>query len=601
MTSGGSNSSEGSVRGATGERGPSRGERDEHPGNASSGAAPVGVVIRPHLGLAALSGLFSLLAGGFSLRLTRGSVAIPWGGDDGVTMYMAARTMLSFGWFTWNPNAGFPHGMDSSYWPSPELHQWLMLKMVLAVVDQPIAAVNIFFLLGFFIVGFCSFLLFGTTVRWPWLAVALSVTAATVPWHYSRFPHTLLADYSPVPMFLLLAFLMWNQWWASSNRRLLIALAASLYVGSGGVYYSFFACLVLGPVLIGRIWHSRRFTAWWRDAAVVLAIPITLLACLVAHRSLAVQAPAGTTYLRDPIESLAFAGDARSLFTPWPIWDMVRMEQSAHYSVLASLAMVLSVAGVVAFALLAGRRTDTAGRSVLESEIRPWFRLLVWVLIWAVPGMGWVFASLVSPSIRSWGRLSIVLVFISLIIAGILARWFADRRPRARVWLLAGVVAVLLAQISLDHRVLLDPGGPEVDQQAREYSRQVSGLLEPGCPVLQLPVMHFPEDWRADIDMSAYDHLWMAVYLPDYRWSFAAVDGTAAALAARARYPEDAPMGEIVSRAHQDGFCAVHVDLDGLTPEQLADLDESLGQAEASVGRWQLQLLSGDDLPAVNG
>ena len=38
--------------------------------------------------------------------------------------------------------------------------------------------------------------------------------------------------------------------------------------------------------------------------------------------------------------------------------------------------------------------------------------------------------------------------------------------------------------------------------------------------------MHYPEDWRADSDMGATDHLWMPVYLPDYRWSFGVVEGT---------------------------------------------------------------------------
>ena len=370
-------------------------------------------------------------------------------------MYMTARTMLDFGWINWNPNAGYSYGMDTAYWPSPELHQWLLLKLVLAVVDRPVAALNVFFLLGFFIVGFCSFLLFGPAVRWQGLAVALSVTAATVPWHHSRFPHTLLADYSPVPMFLLLALLMWNRWWANSNRRLIIALVASLYVGSGGVYYAFFACLVLGPVLVGRMWASRRLTAWWRDAAVVMAIPVTLLACLLAHRSLSVQAAAGTTYLRDPIESLAFAGDVLSLFTPWPFQELVRMEgigplqrdrQPRHGPVCGRTRC---------FHRVGKPQPRDVWPLVLESELRPWFRLQVWVLIWCLPGMGWVFATLVSPNIRSWGRLSIVLMFICLTIAGILLRWLADRRPRARIWLVTGVAAVLLAQIALDHRVLL--------------------------------------------------------------------------------------------------------------------------------------------------
>ena len=155
------------------------------------------------------------------MRLTPGMLHLPWGRGtwttgDAALMYMTASTMIRFGWFTHNPDVGYPFGMDLGNFPFPEIHQWALLRVVTAFTDDPFVALNVFFLLGFFAVGFFSFLLFDATVRHRWLALILAVVLATLPWHYSRFHHTLLADYSPVPIALLLAHGMWSGGWSGS-------------------------------------------------------------------------------------------------------------------------------------------------------------------------------------------------------------------------------------------------------------------------------------------------------------------------------------------------------------------------------------------------
>ncbi len=116
--------------------------------------------------------------------------------------------------------------MDLAHIPFAEIHQWAVLRGVAVFTEDPILALNVFFLLGFFAVGFASFLLFDATIGNRWLAIALAVALATLPWHFSRFHHTLLADYSPVPIILLLAYRMWTGWWS---------LRAEVGAGSPGI------------------------------------------------------------------------------------------------------------------------------------------------------------------------------------------------------------------------------------------------------------------------------------------------------------------------------------------------------------------------------
>ena len=104
-------------------------------------------------GTALSSGLLSLIAALLSLRITPASVRLPFGRSDAVAMYQATHTMIRYGWFTWNPDIGYPYGMDAAHIPSPEIHQWLLLKIVTLFTSDPILALNAFYLVGFFVVG----------------------------------------------------------------------------------------------------------------------------------------------------------------------------------------------------------------------------------------------------------------------------------------------------------------------------------------------------------------------------------------------------------------------------------------------------------------
>lgn len=558
---------------------------------------------------AVAAGSLSVLAAGVSLRLTSGALGLPWGrgtwiAGDAALMYMTASTMVRFGWVSQNPDVAFPQGMDLAHIPFAEIHQWSVLRAVTAFTDDPVLALNVFFLIGFFAVGFTSFLLFDATIRNRSLAIVLGVALATLPWHYSRFHHTLLADYSPVPVFLLLAFLMWTGWWSDSRKRLALGLVGALYVGTAGVYYAFFACLILGPVLLRRIFVGRRLRQWWRDALVVASIPAVLAASLIAHRSLAAtELSVSALGERVPIMSIGFAGIGQSLFTAWPFSDGTR-EGSAQFSVLVAVALAVSWIALIAFTI--GSIRGRTGREFtrLHSELRPWFLLLVWTLVWFLPGAGWLFALTVTPEIRSWGRLSMVLAYLAVVILGILLRELGHRGRGAGVAVAAGLIVLLGWQVALDHRPLTIPRqSRELEVAGATYAAEVGRVLDAGCPVLQLPALEFPEDWRAewrDGGMGAYDHMWVQLYAPDFRWSFGAPRGTEGAALAQRKYAQGSMAGR-VENARADGFCAVHVDARGLDEQELAEIRDLLGDPAAEVGRWALFPLASRTAPGPEG
>jgi hypothetical protein len=538
---------------------------------------------------AVAAGTGSLVAALVMLRVSAGQLGQLWGSGDAYFYYQAARTMQRHGWVTWNPEMGAPYWMDLAHFPMPEYRSWGLLRLVLLGVSDPIVALNVLFLAGFALVGACAYLLFIRTVRHAPLALCLAVLFATLPWHIHRFTHVLIADYSPVPLMLLLAQLLWTGWWQADARRLGLALAASAYVGLGGLYYAVFGVLVLAPVLVWRLAARPPWRSAAADLAVVLMVPATLGAAVLAYVSTA-QAPAvAATYPRSAIDSWVQAGELRSLVLPWPwVPGEPFLEGWAFVSIAAALAVVLLIG--LAIPPIRRRVPAMAG---LSAEVVPWFRLAAWILLWCAPGLGYLIAVVVSPVVRAWGRLTIVLIAIVLVIAGIVARTTLQHLPRVRVPVLAALVAIMLAQASLDHRALLLPLGTDGRPVAQAYLDDVLEVVPSGCAVLQLPVMDAPEDWSLSRErgMRAYDHMLISTLAPQLQWSFGIIRGTQEWQAAQGRYLGEVSLAGLLAAARDDGFCAVHVDLVGVSPATAVAVTARLGPSVVAEGRWRLHLL----------
>jgi hypothetical protein len=543
------------------------------------------------LGMTSLAGVLAVVGAVIALRLDGDYLHVEWGRGGDATFYrLLTSTMIRHGWVTYNPDIGYPYAMDIARFPMPEYRSWWALKVITWFTDDPSLALNLLFLFGFFLVGAASYLLFIATSRLEWLSLVLAVSAATLPWHFHRFTHVLIADYSPAPLALLLAFLMWTGWWTRSNRRLAIATAAAAYIGLGGLYYAAFSVIVLAPVTVWRIAKGRRVNQWWRDAVILATIPVTLGIAVAAFASSSKGPGTAPTYVRDPDESLAFAGVLKSLVEPWPLsagqpfWE--------GWAFLNLVAAVAVVAAVVLALILAIPRVarDSPSWHGLGAEITPWLRMMVWVLVWCAPGLGYLFATTVWPVVRSWGRLTVFIAYIAMVVLGIALKWFIRRRPRAMPAVVVGLCLAVAWQVGQDHRVLLTPTAESLEAEARPYVAEVRSTLAPGCPILQLPMMRNPEDWslNKDLGMPAYDHMVMPIVAPEYRWSFGVVTGSSQWDQAEARYFGDVSMSDLIERAREDGFCAIHADLVGLDAQQRAELTAELGQPLVSHGRWRL-------------
>ena len=139
---------------------------------------------RPELWRASLAALLSGFSALLVLRSWRGALDVPYSySSDGNLHLGFVKTLLDHGWYWHNPNPGAPEGQQLFDYPvlNGDTLNVLLLKLLGAFGLEPATAVNVFFLLTFFLVGLSAYLVLRRlTVSWP-VALVCSALFALLP------------------------------------------------------------------------------------------------------------------------------------------------------------------------------------------------------------------------------------------------------------------------------------------------------------------------------------------------------------------------------------------------------------------------------------
>ena len=179
-------------------------------------------------------------------------------------------------------------------------------------------------------------------------------------------------------------------------------------------------------------------------------------------------------------------------------------------------------------------------------------------------GFGAIFASVVSPEIRSYNRISIFIALFAFTVLGLLAdrliAWRGGRRWRVAAALVVVAVAVLglLDQTPSDLASGVAYSHAQYTTDAA-FGQQVQAAF-PGKAVFQLPYLAFPES-PPIYGMQDYDPFKGYLHTSGMHWSYGAVKGRPDAAWQQATAALPAP--EMVRQLRAAGFDAVWVQLNG--------------------------------------
>lgn len=551
-------------------------------------------------GLAGACGLAAVTIATFVLRIVPAELGVLWAGGDALGVYSYAVNLSRGRWFLFNPDLGYPGFQDHGHWPLTDLVSLGQIG-ALAQVMPPIMAVNVFTLGTFFTVAAAGYLASRYAGVTAVVAFVTALSLSLVPWHFERSGgHLFLASYMSVPLALFLVTAVARGALDRPRPRLLVvALAAAVIIGANGVYYALMATILLATAVAFGSLRVRRFTASWRALLVIAAIPGTLAAILVVNMMSVSSKSTGDSVVRSADDPLVYAGDLTSLFRPDSrtvsgqfLSRVVNLgfpetpEGNAMYSSGVVLAVLITV--MMVGLRWASSRQATSGTALRLATYWPGMFVLV-AAFTARSGLGALFSRWITNDIRAWGRYTIFLAGIALLVAGLaLTAWWRrpNRAPRLMAVLLTAAIGIS-AVVDISGGVFrrqTDPYEAQA-QELRAYVDAVQARTEAGCPVLQLPLALFPEVLPPN-GIGPYEELLPYLYSADLRYSYGAFKGTEFGDWGRDIAGDPTAL---LAAAQKAGFCGIEVDTRGWdSPDDAVAALNAFGLPDvvSSSGRW---------------
>jgi phosphoglycerol transferase len=521
------------------------------------------------------------------------------------------KGMIQNGWIYENWFTGAPYGAVFLDYPVPENFLFLMVRLIAFFSSDPFFVLNLFYAICFPLTALTSLYALKALKVSFFLALPGSMAFTFLPYHFFRLAHVFLAAYFMLPLVILVVVeimegqtkvLSWDiklrkfsfDW---KNPLFLKTILICVLGASCGVYYAFFSVFLLGVAFLKCFlseWGERKFEG--SLTAIVLGgiMGLTLLLNSLPFIIYGVNhaSPSEPIAVRQPSEVNLVGLNLIQMLLPRSDHRIGTLDAISKYyqykfdtSRLETTFSALGIFAVIGFLLSLGVLIKPFSKkdSLLKSLGTLNFFCL---LLGTVGGLGTMFAFFISPQIRSVNRISVIIGFISIVVACILLeRFFEWLQIRIRfldirfTYVLKAIFAFFLIAI-----VFIDQCGKPISndyylaiKNAFDSDRLLVQSIESQLPqdamVFQLPFMGFPERPHIN-EMETYDHFKVYLQSSKIRWSYGGVRGRLAGDWYRdvARLPVASMLQTIVAA----GFDGLYVDWAAYTQDKRGILEKEL-------------------------
>ena len=519
----------------------------------------------------------------FKLWNMQARVPIFGASGDGAYYLATVKDVVEHGWFWHNPDLGAPFGQANYDFAAPfgDLAHYVIVKVLAVVLGDPVLVFNAFFLLCFPLIAIVAYAVMRDLGAAPVAALVAAVLFAFLPYHALRNQsHLFLTSYYAIPLAVwLVVSLAEGRTLLSraARRRTLLVVGACLVVGAASNYYAVFALVVLvtvvpvaaiarrsprialqglgvtglviatfalchAPALVYPLTHGANDNVAQREAgeSELFGLKLAYMVIPRPQHRVGFMARRGELYFRTtPLRSEGFDP---SLGT------------AATLGLIAAIIVLLSTGLSGAAASLRRSRIAAAGAVALASFV-----------VGTVGGISTLIAYELTPQVRAWNRLSLVIAFAALLTVALLLTALGDRlRARRRPAWLLGVVAAAVGVVGILDQT--SPGDPPAYPAIAaawkldgDFAATMEDRLPRGTKVLQLPYMSYPEN-GAVAGVADYDLLKGYLHSSGLKWTYGAVRGRPSDWLAQHQglAPE-----HLAACAAAAGFGAVYVDRAG--------------------------------------
>jgi hypothetical protein len=534
----------------------------------------------------------SLVIAALVLHLWRADLSVPIfrNYSDGTLTLASIKGVIEHGWYETNGSLGAPFGQLNHDFPIyiGEVGNVLIVK-VLSLFSSNVALVlNCFILVGFPMAALTAFLVMRSLGLSRPVACICAVLFAVAPYHFVRAQADLfLGNYFglPISAYLILSTLGGEPLVASRgnvdgglgrwlSRRTLTTVGLSLIVGIAGLYYAVFTVLLvaISALLAGVSTRSLRSPVAGLLVVAAIAVPVVVTAVPeVVYRSQhGKNAVVGD---RTPVESIKLGLQPIQLVLPIPDnrigplahlrarYDAGQGTPGTQFQIppADTLGLVGTVGLLWLLVYVLGSAAGYGPRDPLTSRVGT--ATLIAILLGAIGGGGALFAYLITPEIRGWERIAVLIGFFALVGLGLLlerARAFLAGSRHGSMFVAAALILTLLYGVfDGTSNQFVPPYKLERAewQSDAAFVGQIQHLLPRNAMVLELPYVPYPEVALSS-GLTSYSPLEPYLHSKSLRWSGGAMAGRATDWLAKSSH---LPLQQLITGAVAAGFDGLYI------------------------------------------
>lgn len=545
----------------------------------------------PEVVWVAATALVTTLVAIADLRLWRMDPDVPLFSVDGDGAYYLAsvKGVVENGWFWHNPDLAAPFGQSNYDFAAPfgDVAHFLIVALLGVVLGgDPVLAFNAFFLVCFPLIAVIAYGVLRDLGAARLAALVAAVLFAFLPYHLARNQtHLFLTAYYAIPLAVWLVVAVAEERRLlsrepASRRRTLLVIAICLLVGAASNYYAVFALLILATVVPVATLARRSRTIALQGAAVtaLVAASFALWHAPAIVYPLVHGANPGVAD-REATDSELFGLKLTYMVLPRPEHRIDFLARRGEHYLDSTLQRgegfdpSLGIVGTIGFlaALVALLTTGLAGRgaSLRRSRVATAGAVaLSSFLIGTVGGVSALIAFELSPQVRAWNRLSLVIAFASLLAIALALTALGERlRARGRpAWVASAVVVAVGLLGLLDQTSPSDVPDYEGNAAAwridEDFVAGIERRYPRGADIVQLPYMAYPENGQLHA-ISDYGMFKPYFHSERLRWTYGAVRGRPKDWLA---YHRALTAEQLAAGAAAAGFGGVYLDAYGYAP-----------------------------------
>lgn len=445
------------------------------------------------------------------------------GGDEFGVFYFA-KTIKANGWNLVNPQIGGNTGTTMYDYLYSDRLSFGLVWLISRFISNSYLTINLFYLLNFLLTALIASYVCKKLRLSNGVSVVISVLYAFSPYIQLRYSHMWLTSYYLMPLIILSSIKMMEgkiavsdiKWW--KNPHIWEITFISFLSAQTGLYYAFFSCVIYAITAVIIFLNSKKRSIK-NIYPLCFCIPIMIAVLLNAMPNLVYWVqngfnPNNEMTLRSSSESEVYGLKMIQLLLPRGGHRIEKLaEMTHHYNAtyplvnengVSSLGIIAAIGFIISLLLIFVKdKREEKNLAYLN------------VGLFLVGTIGGIFSFFVTLPMRSYNRVSIIIMFVSLLVTGkYIHRWKRRLSPA----LFTGILVVLLCVGFLDQTVEYIPWDYSQLDSKKEYIEEIETSVEENSLIFQAPYVAWPSggNYRMFIGYLCSDTL---------RWSYGSMQG----------------------------------------------------------------------------